>query len=694
MMAKEWLWSQGKGAWLASLLAGWGMVWACSPEYPIRMLGWGNKLFQASPTALSSMFPLANEPPPAVEKGLWQLDAQRSRTLEVDKLDLDAAAPGLNDEFFDAYCRCRLQMQGIDQLKDQDFAALKKKWELDVWLKELPREFQHYLEGAIAYHRGDSAAARRAWIELLALPGDERMYRTSWAYWMLAKTSSGPGKSLGWFKQLEKSLDEGFHDSLEIGKNRQGWRARFAYLSGEYALALDTYLEMGASGDLDAAEAARAVKLVLNLGLQQDGEAMMEMCALKPERRQAFSLYLCKLIASGLRWGDDSEDSKSMADAWLKVLDGHEVAQSEEMAGVLARVTYEAGMDAQALRYAALAAKENPDVYWVKGKLEAKGGRFAQAEKSFASYLALIDPEQDGGEQIWESEFYATSGKKQWLRQRRTFAYGDYAAVLLAQEKYAEALRAFLDGGFMSDAAYVAESLMGVEELLVYVRKQNIQDAAGHEWLSRLLGRRLARERYFKNARTYLPEADWKAFDSYVERYRRAMDESLPKEQRAQLLWSVAEDHVTYGRRLFWLSNGCRPYPRAVAAGLMEPYHSFDVPEPVPSMSAGELNRLKRYGRSVTTMTPVHYYDAGELAWKAAHLLPRQDPRAAAMFWQAGMWIAAQDPERADRYYKALVRRCGQTPLGKLADEKRWFPVWQEEWRIRWDAPESGILTQ
>jgi hypothetical protein len=32
------------------------------------------------------------------------------------------------------------------------------------------------------------------------------------------------------------------------------------------------------------------------------------------------------------------------------------------------------------------------------------------------------------------------------------------------------------------------------------------------------------------------------------------------------------------------------------------------------------------------------------------------------------------DARRADRFYKALVRRCRNTPLGAEAERKRWFP--------------------
>ena len=70
-----------------------------------------------------------------------------------------------------------------------------------------------------------------------------------------------------------------------------------------------------------------------------------------------------------------------------------------------------------------------------------------------------------------------------------------------------------------------------------------------------------------------------------------------------------------------------------------------------------------------------HYrYIAADLAWQAAGLMPNNDPQTAQVLYEAGMWLKDRDPQAADRFYKALVRRCGKTPLGQAADAKRWFP--------------------
>ena len=34
----------------------------------------------------------------------------------------------------------------------------------------------------------------------------------------------------------------------------------------------------------------------------------------------------------------------------------------------------------------------------------------------------------------------------------------------------------------------------------------------------------------------------------------------------------------------------------------------------------------------------------------------------------------AAEPKKADKFYKALVRRCGKTALGREANRRRWFP--------------------
>ncbi|HEX6861977.1 MAG TPA: hypothetical protein VF414_04125, partial [Thermoanaerobaculia bacterium] len=69
-----------------------------------------------------------------------------------------------------------------------------------------------------------------------------------------------------------------------------------------------------------------------------------------------------------------------------------------------------------------------------------------------------------------------------------------------------------------------------------------------------------------------------------------------------------------------------------------------------------------------------HYrYRAADLAWEAAGLLPAGEEKAG-MLATAGSWLGARDPQAAQRFYKQLVRCCGNTELGREADELRWFP--------------------
>ena len=54
--------------------------------------------------------------------------------------------------------------------------------------------------------------------------------------------------------------------------------------------------------------------------------------------------------------------------------------------------------------------------------------------------------------------------------------------------------------------------------------------------------------------------------------------------------------------------------------------------------------------------------------------MPDGSEDTARMLCAAGEWLRVRDPKAADRFYKALVRRCGTTPLGREADRIHWFP--------------------
>ena len=114
-------------------------------------------------------------------------------------------------------------------------------------------------------------------------------------------------------------------------------------------------------------------------------------------------------------------------------------------------------------------------------------------------------------------------------------------------------------------------------------------------------------------------------------------------------LWGGQLDTATYGLD-----------PTARAEGGFAP-----VPDEAERYARSRPEPYRRY----------HYrYLAAEYAWRAAELMPDQDERTARILATAGGWLKDRDPEAADRFYKALVRRCGATALGREAARRRWFP--------------------
>jgi len=96
--------------------------------------------------------------------------------------------------------------------------------------------------------------------------------------------------------------------------------------------------------------------------------------------------------------------------------------------------------------------------------------------------------------------------------------------------------------------------------------------------------------------------------------------------------------------------------------------------------TAQSLHRFDRYAAQLEAQAGVKQpalldrYPSAILAWRAAELMPDNSDETAYLLCVAGSWLKDFDPEAADLFYKALVRRCRQTDLGREADRLRWFP--------------------
>lgn len=628
------------------------------------------------------------------------------------------ASPGLLDEF----TRVRRSLQGCAEALEE-----WRQWQVFRGDERspaprpvlpavnvpsgLPVEFREYLSGSVAFYQGDTNAAQGRWRGLLELPASERHYRSTWAAFMLGKTTPDPGQAISFFAQVRALAKAGFADSLGLAASSYGWEARVEGTRGNYAEALRLYLLQHQTGDGTALESLRmTLRKVLALPVPE-----LARLADVPVAQQIITAY----INSRQTVVNEGADSADLIRLWLQAVEASR-AREIDSADRLALAAYQRGLFDLAQNWLARARPDSALGQWLKAKMLLRAGDLAGAARLLSQTVRLfardgtwptppvLEGEEPGSRTRWD----AASP----LRQ----AMGELGVVHLARREYYQALDTLLRSGYWSDAAYVAEYVLTPDELMAYVDRQWPQpetdaDRPAAEELASgdgfvqpdritvqiryLTGRRLARLQRWDEAEPFFP-APWQArLQAYVQALTRGRDPQRSAAERAQALWEAARMARHQGMELFgtevepdWhLHEGQydRTHVSRLRAGAMaaraaapetigKAGQGTDISPPAVPLAISASSRDEQRRLAEHAFQPprrFHYrYLAAELAWEAARLMPDQEDETARVLWQAGTWLKARDPQAADRFYKALVRRCGRTALGKAADERRWFP--------------------
>ncbi len=643
---------------------------------------------------------------------------------------------------------------------------------------EFASEFADYHRGAYAFRQGAAhyAEARAAWEALLARPAAERRYRTVWAAFMLGKLALKEQKpdAAGWFQKTRALAKDGFADSLALAADSYGWEGRSEWKQRHPDKAARLFLTQLALGDESAVISLKAlvpdrdaVGGYLNYGPEpEDMEKWTEaekkaaqqkkLEGLKTVARDPLlrRLETVHILATETSYGMMVDagapvERENRIARWLGVLHQAGVKETED-AEYLGWASYQLGDYEGAGRWLAMAKAESPAALWLRAKLQRRAGHAEEAAKSMlqawktlqnlADYTGWQPAPHDATEAGTEGEDegrYEGWGGWSFLQH----AGGNAGCFLLARGEFLQTFEAFLKGKLWDDAAFVAESILTVEELKGYVDREAPppppvkektpaekagatkgaaeKRAAGEEVpdgnlprkipgsatsLRWLLGRRLVRVDRYQEAADYLPAP----YDKVVRVYAKALEDGanpkLANPERARAWFAAA-----------WIArfDGLEIMGTEVAPdGFVTDgeFQSGAIADERRSGKYTETHYDEKKGKEVTTAKPLvlkptkeeierltkfrvvpdvrwHYrVIAGVLAMKAAALLPDNTPELADVINNAGHWLKDRDNKMADQCFLTLMKRAPKTEIGRAAKAKRWFVEKSGPWSEREQA--------
>ena len=553
---------------------------------------------------------------------------------------------------------------------------------------------------------------------------------------MLAKTSADDGEALAWYARVSREAAAGATDVLGLAAAADAWRAPRLDDPVDGLHLLAQAWKAGHRGAL--IDIRRLAGRLLNS--EQTGADTLAACAKDALARQILNISVFTALDGDCYIDHDGgHDQNAFPYAgWLAALEAHG-PDTIERADRIAWALYAWGDYPAAKRWLGRADKSEPRAQWLMAKFALREGKLNPAARALERAVATAS-RQSG----W-APANRTSDSTPWLDtlELRSVAHGkllaDAGQIHMARGEFLMAMRCFIEADYREDAAYVAENVLGTDELVSHVRRHHpawspevvawwagkpadgagggvgpppviAADATDNEndtdclladagdAMRYLLGRRLAREFRFREARGFLPAPLLPLFDRFVELHRAARSGGWHGRDLAAIHWHLALVRRHFGMELFGTDGA--PDGKALYDGSFEigdvgflrshrdgwkPFWemtSGDVPAPtldlspsqraIPRVTTEEIQRVRRH--AVNPPKRFHYrYGAADEAWLAASCLPDNDNSQAYILNTAGQWLAARDPLAADRFYKSLVRRNRNTPAGQAADQRRWF---------------------
>lgn len=689
----------------AVLFLGDAALKACGPYFPrwlvtdeVRLLEapttWLKDALQPVPTPFDWNRPKQKLKAVIPETGPYQ------QTAETDQRDLETATSNRSLTAQYAAVRERLTQYGDAVAAWREEAAWadppppRPEPPADLTVPVgLPGEFEDYLRGAIAYHQDRRAEAQAAWKKLLARPEAQRRLRSTWAAYMLGRLSlqndpetgrpADPAGAVQWFERTRELVDQGFPDPLGLAAASLGWQARAELARKQPDKTLVLYLQQVSAGDPRAVQSIRTTSFKL-----LDDLPSLKKIAGSDDARPIMTAYVLS------RWDRIDYDGPldpAPARKWLeavKAVQPRNVGDADR----LAWVCYRAGDFVCAEEW----LKKAPGgqmTDWIQAKLLLRAGKLDEAQTLLARAGGRVP--KDIGAEHDGFDAYENSVDP----PVRPHSDGERGAVLLAKGDYKQALYALLEGGYWSDAAYVAERVMTTEEVRAYADQgwpvalaSHRPEEYGDGWnllfaglmppekervaydLRYLVGRRLAREGRYEEAEKFLPAPLGTPFRLLTRSLAEGGDPKRPAAERSAALFRAA--CVTRYQGLELLGTELDP-DWFVHEGQYEldSFAKTRTGGKFAHLGAAEDERKRVRQSEVKPAKRFHYrYRGMEIAKEAANLLPDGTPEKALILATAGNWVEGRDPEAAKPLLNAILSCCATTDIAVRAKKLNAIP--------------------
>ena len=569
---------------------------------------------------------------------------------------------------------------------------------------DYPSEIADYVEAARLHAAGKTEQSRALWKNILDRPIEEKKFRSIWSAWMLAKTSSDLTECLDWYARVEEEAKLGGTDVLGLRAAAMAWRAPRIKDPVESIRLL--YEAFAAGREVAAIDLRQATSFLIS----SKDPAVLAAAAADPLVRTLVNMDLHAWLDDRGQVLIESNSEGSKYAAWFAALE-MQADGAGEGASRVAWALYSSGNYDDSRRWLALAEREDPLALWLQAKFDLRDGNTDSAARNLATAIRIRSGQPDWNPSNNHIEELWYDGARVIQDQRDGRLLAEDGILSLARENYVASLDSLRKAGYWEDAAYVAENVVSIRELVKYVRETvpawEIEETpwtagernsgAGLRAGNRLrwtLARRLNRDGRFAEASEFLPPALVPMQERYIALEKARRSGKHQGETRTAIIWEQALMRRHHGAELFSTEagpdGGARSWSFPMVnltqartrqggwkrdSGNWSEIVSSDRPEhrAVPTVSPDEMIRARRHG--VINHIRFHYrYEAADLAWEAGKSLPANHPMLARLYNTAGRWLANSDPEAADRFYQAMVRRCSGTEEGRAADVKRWFP--------------------